>query len=62
MLKDLDLVPKIEAEGKKWRFLGIKSRNRREWYTAHLGNMLQGVTTVSLFDQLDNKSTRYIVE
>lgn len=36
---ELGLCPEIEGEGKMWRFLGIQSRNCREWYTAHLGNM-----------------------
>ena len=36
---ELGLVPEIEAEDKQWRFLGIKSKNRAEWYSAHLGNM-----------------------
>lgn len=36
---ELDLCPEVEGEGKQWRFLGIQSRNRSEWYTAHLGNM-----------------------
>jgi long-subunit acyl-CoA synthetase (AMP-forming) len=60
-LVELDLVPERIADGKKWRFLGIKSRNRAEWYTAHLGNMHQNVTTVSLFDQLDPQATKFIV-
>ena len=56
-LKALNLCPEIEAEGKKWKFLGIKSRNRNEWYTSHLANMHQGVTTVAFFDQAGPEAT-----
>lgn len=57
----LDLCPEIEAEGKKWRFLGIQSKNCAEWYTTHLANMHQGITTVALFDQQGVEATKYII-
>lgn len=50
-VKALGLCPEVEHEGKMWKFMGIKSRNRYEWYTGHLGNMHQDVTTVAFFDQ-----------
>jgi hypothetical protein len=34
-----DLAPEIEAEGKKWRFLGIQSKNREEWNLTNWANM-----------------------
>jgi len=27
----LGLVPQIEAEGETWQFMGIQSKNRKEW-------------------------------
>lgn len=49
----LDLVPEVDGEfsptGKKWRFLGIQSQNRHEWYLFHLANMYAGTTTVGLY-------------
>jgi hypothetical protein len=28
----LDLVPEVQAEGTTFRFIGIQSKNRKEWY------------------------------
>lgn len=25
------LTPEVDGEGKKWRFMGIQSKNRKEW-------------------------------
>ena len=47
-----DLAPEIEAEGKKWRFLGIQSKNREEWNLTNWANMHQCITTVALYDTL----------
>lgn len=33
------LAPEINAEGKNWRFIGLQSKNRKEWYIASLANM-----------------------
>ena len=35
----LDLVPEIDAEDKKWRFMGILAGNRKEWVVSHVANM-----------------------
>ena len=37
-LASMDLTPTIEAEGKEWKFLGIQSKNRKEWNLLHLAN------------------------
>lgn len=34
-LMALNLIPEVEGEGKKWRFLGIQSKNRKEWNLCH---------------------------
>ena len=59
---ELGLCPEIEGEGKKWRFLGIQSRNCREWYTTQIANMHQNITTVALFDQNSKEATNFIIE
>ena len=35
----LDLAPQVDAEGTKWRFIGIQSKNCKEWIISHLANM-----------------------
>jgi long-subunit acyl-CoA synthetase (AMP-forming) len=58
----LNLVPEIVFyEGKPWRFLGIKSKNRKEWYLSHIANMLIGVTTVAMFDSLTPDNEKFII-
>ena len=35
----LDLAPPIQAEDREWRFIGIQSKNRKEWVLTNLANM-----------------------
>ena len=51
-MKKFNLLPDVSGEGKTWRFLGIQSKNRREWFLFHLANMWAGTTTVALYDTL----------
>ena len=55
-LRELNLIPDMQAEGKSWRFIGIQAKNRKEWNLLHLGNMHQGVTTVAFYDTLGEKA------
>ena len=48
----LDMVPEFEAEGRKWRFFGIQSKNCKEWTLANMGGMFRGMTSVGLYDTL----------
>ena len=32
----LGLAPEVEAEGKKWRFMGVQSKNRKEWILTNI--------------------------
>ena len=50
------------AEGKDWRFLGIQSKNRKEWVLTHLANMFQNVTTIAFYDTLAPEATKYCVD
>ena len=60
--KKLDLVPDIQAEGETWRFMGIQSKNRKEWFYVHLANMHQSVTTVAFYDTLGVEATKFMLE
>jgi len=44
-----------------WRFIGIQSKNRKEWNIIHLANMHIGATTVALYDTLGVDAERYVV-
>lgn len=59
-LMALNLIPEVEGEGRKWRFLGMQSKNRREWNLAHMGNYLAGGTTIALYDTLGPEATRFV--
>jgi long-subunit acyl-CoA synthetase (AMP-forming) len=48
----MGLVPEIQAEGQSWKFIGVQSKNRKEWNIIHLANMMNNVTTVGLYDTL----------
>merc|ERR1719498_267955 len=56
-----DLAPVVQAEGRDWRFVGIQSKNRAEWYMTSLANMHQNITSVSLYDTLGVDATKYIL-
>lgn len=59
-IQKLELTPEIEAEGKMWRFMGIQSKNRKEWTITNLAGMFQKVTTVALYDTLGVDATKFI--
>lgn len=58
----LGFTPTIMSDGKDWRFLGIQSKNRKEWALTHLANMFQRVTTVAFYDTLGPEATKYCVD
>jgi long-subunit acyl-CoA synthetase (AMP-forming) len=61
-LMKLNLVPEVmNYEDRPWRFLGIKSKNRKEWYLTHIANMLIGVTTVAMYDSLTPDAEKFII-
>lgn len=53
----LGLIPEVEAEGQRWRFMGIQAKNRAEWVIIHLANMYNKCTTVALYDTLGMEAT-----
>ena len=51
-LMNLDLVPKVEGEGKEWRFIGVWSKNRLEWTETLLASMHYRITTIGFYDAM----------
>jgi len=35
----LKLAPEVEAEDRKWRFMGIQAKNRKEWAITNVAGM-----------------------
>ena len=48
----LNLLPKIEAEGQAWQFMGIYAKNREEWIFTDLATVAQSGTTIAFYDTL----------
>jgi len=61
-MRSLNLVPEVEGEGKMWRFLGIKSKNRKEWYICELGAVHQNVAIVGFYDTLGVEASLYMFD
>jgi long-chain acyl-CoA synthetase len=57
----LNLVPEVGGEGKRWRFIGIQSKNRKEWNLIYCANMHMGATAVGLYDTLGEEASKYII-
>lgn len=51
-MERLGLVSEVDAEGTKWRFFGIQSKNCIEWSLCNMAGMYRGMTSVGLFDSL----------
>lgn len=60
-IKALGLCPEVEGDGRTYRFLGIQSKNRKEWVLTHVANIYQTVTTVAFFDTLGPDANRFII-
>ena len=58
----LGLVPEIEGDGKKWKFLGIQSKNRKEWVLTHCADIHQNITTIALYDTLGPDATKFVID
>ena len=56
----LGLVPEIDAEGRKWRFISILAANCKEWIIAHVANMHQRITTIPLYQTLGNEAFKFV--
>ena len=61
-MSKLNLVTETEGDGKKWRFVGIWSKNRYEWLATHIANMYYNQTTIGFFDSMGAQSVDYILK
>ena len=62
-IMDLNLCPCIEAEGKSdWRFIGIQSKNRKEWNMTNMAGTCQKITTVAMYDTLGPDAFKFVLE
>lgn len=55
------MVPTVNAEDRDWRFMGIQSKNRKEWVLTNVAGMFNGITSVALYDTLGPDATRFIL-
>lgn len=60
-MSKLSLITETEGEGKKWKFVGIWSKNRYEWLATHIANMYYNYTTIGFFDSMGLQSVDYII-
>ena len=58
----LNLAPDTKAENKTWKFIGIQSKNCKEWLITHFANMTQNITSVSLYDTLGLDAIQFILD
>ena len=61
-IMSLGLVPEIEGDGKMWKFLGIQSKNRKEWVLTHCADIHQNITTIALYDTLGPDATKFVID
>ena len=57
----LGLCPEVQAEGKSWKFIGIQSKNREEWFVTMLAAMSVKITTVAFYDTLGDSASMFMV-
>jgi long-chain acyl-CoA synthetase len=62
-LNVLNLCPTINFEDdNSYRFLGIYSRNTKEWLLSYLGAMRDSITIVTIYDTLGDRAIEFILE
>ena len=61
-MSKLNLVTETEGDGKKWRYVGLWSKNRYEWLATHIANMYYNQTTIGFFDSMGAQSVDYILK
>ena len=61
-LNVLNLCPLIKFEDENpFRFLGIYSRNKKEWLLSYLGAIKDSITIVTIYETLGNLAIEYIL-
>ena len=61
-MENLQLCPKVEAEGKTWRFIGVWAKNCWEWTNTLLASMHIQVTTVGFYDAQSQEQVDFIIK
>ena len=62
-LNVMKFCPVIEVEGEgPFRFLGIFSRNKKEWLLSFLGAMKDSITIVTIYETLGDLAVQFILE
>jgi long-chain acyl-CoA synthetase len=57
----LNLMPVTEAEGKKWKFMGVYAKNREEWTLSDMACMRQSGTTIAFYDTLGPAAVEFVI-
>ena len=60
-MQRMGLVTQTEGDGKKWKFVGVWSKNRWEWLACHIANMYYNQTTIGFFDSMGIQAVDYIL-
>ena len=62
-LNVLNLCPQKDfPDESSFRFLGIYSRNKKEWLLSYLGAMRDSITIVTIYDTLGDRAIEFILE
>ena len=56
------LANQTEGDDKSWSFIGIWSKNRREWLETYIANMYFNRTTIGFFDSMGVSAVDFILE
>ena len=57
----LNLVPEIEEEGRKWRFMGIYGKNREEWVLTDIADFKNSIVTIAFYDTLGPQAVEFVI-
>lgn len=56
----MSLQNSCEGDGRSFDFVGIWSKNRREWLETHIALMYFSMTTIGFFDSMGPEAVDYI--
>ena len=58
----LNLMPEVEGEGQKYKFMGIYAKNREEWTFTDLAAMSASGTIVAFYDTLGPAAVEFVIK
>jgi len=59
---NLGLVPEIEGDKRKFKFMGIYSKNREEWVMTDVAGIMNTVVTVAFYDTLGPAAVEFVIK